>query len=937
MTDFAAIPLDTRPLDDDHLTPDQRSAVDWVLAQLDAISKRAPNAKPLHRRTTCNGEHEVLINENRGHQVLAIEGPRGTGKTTVLLTALRRLLEPRPGELSHRPLPIIDFDPQPAELPLLPWLLDGFARLAHALEKNDPRCPPSRGDRAPGTLSREWRALLEVALRGWSPQTEHRSLADATFDRLEQIRDLSLLAGRYAEAVDSLLSALEGARRLSPGGLLVVPVDDVDLEVARAPELLDRLRFLYHPRVVWLLTLDRDQLEWSIYGHSRTRLSPIPSIENSRRGDLDRRAKRLAGELLSKALPDANIKRLPVLPVANGVVVLERLLPSDTAGKAARDAFATFAQAHLAEQRLFSLRRVIGLREAVIEVCEEPEGDEAKARALYVTWMKAVRADDWEQWKPEFGRAGMSMARARIRVLGAQAREMPIGERRLQLWSGPSLIDDAPANELHKAAIAAAARGWVDLSACPLDRTAVSVKLANAHRVNWPAPIACQTAAQAMIGHASDALVRDEIESPSDAALAHWAAVYGLTHEAAAEALGSAIAGADDETRRQLLVPESAVPQAVRNAAWEEYARGWETEALVTERAAVAVLAGGALNDDELPLPPSFATSSFYRAFGGFRFTLFGGVPFTLEDFVGQRSSAMQPDVPTPWVRQVFRDWYLRVPVSQREFLDRVIGTDVVGFPSARLAAMIIALSDAVAIRHPDTWSVDFGESAGVVVQGLGDLCTRFTTRPGSQYHASVSEPGRVVLAVSPLEVASGGIATPTPMNGVFAALLQTLSAENVLAGDGSGPWLPTMDSIGRLTIGEVDVPLPVFSSWIRNEWFRQEFIGSVANQPPRMFPNRHYHRSLAIRLVEHAVAITSGAKLHAFEFPVSRETAAKTLMAARRVAVPVDEPVGDKRPPVERARADLKAWLTAAMPIYKNFFPDLEKEIDEVILGLRT
>jgi hypothetical protein len=344
MTDFADIPLDTRPLDDDHLTPDQRSAVDWVLAQLVAISKRAPNAKPLHRRDTCNGEHQVLINENRGHQVIAIEGPRGTGKTTVLLTALRRLLEPRPGELSHRPLPIIDFDPQPAELPLLPWLLDGFARLAHALEKNDPRCPPSRSDRAPGTLSREWRALLEVALRGWSPQTEHRSLADATFDRLEQIRDLSLLAGRYAEAVDSLLGALEGARRLSPGGLLVVPVDDVDLEVARAPELLDRLRFLYHPRVVWLLTLDRDQLEWSIYGHSRRRLSPFPSFEESRRGDLDRRAERLAGELLSKALPDATIKRLPALSVADGVAVLERLLPSDTAGKGARDAFAAFAQ-----------------------------------------------------------------------------------------------------------------------------------------------------------------------------------------------------------------------------------------------------------------------------------------------------------------------------------------------------------------------------------------------------------------------------------------------------------------------------------------------------------------------------------------------------------------------------------------------------------------
>ena len=227
----------------------------------------------------------------RSPNVLLLDGERGTGKTSLLLTMAHRWnvhsncgverhdnnpvkYKKRVEQIQHlhlvpdgnlpeqfHPLRILDFDPIPPQMSLISGIVHAWQPL---VEKYDEltRFPADCDDEV-DTLQDRWEQLFRVATVGWSPVPAAKGLLEQVLDRQEQVREWQNLGQRWYEFVSEVIrrgKRLKDSHRLDCAPVFIIMIDDVDLQVERIREVLPALRLLYHPNVAFLVAAHWDHL-----------------------------------------------------------------------------------------------------------------------------------------------------------------------------------------------------------------------------------------------------------------------------------------------------------------------------------------------------------------------------------------------------------------------------------------------------------------------------------------------------------------------------------------------------------------------------------------------------------------------------------------------------------------------------------------------------
>lgn len=213
------------------------------------------------------------IERDRTGRVLLIDGQRGAGKTSFLLTLLDRWkekkTESRVGakiEGVEVLLPILDFDPLPHGMPLHGWLLEPWRKQALAYEKEHTN--PTGGK----DLTELWNEVFERAVIGWtSAATPGKGVVERAIQYQEQASGWIDTREVWHNLVNAMVCTSlrcsddpkKCEKELHPV-VFVIAIDDVDLQVEHLPQLLHAIRLLHHPNVAYVLTGDLGHLELAL-------------------------------------------------------------------------------------------------------------------------------------------------------------------------------------------------------------------------------------------------------------------------------------------------------------------------------------------------------------------------------------------------------------------------------------------------------------------------------------------------------------------------------------------------------------------------------------------------------------------------------------------------------------------------------------------------
>lgn len=248
----------------------------------------------------AKGERHYLAPVQVRHpRVLLLDGERGTGKTSMLLTLVKRwslqknvglphhdadtyskLIEGRVAELktdseidfrggnhdydipSHVSVVgrILDFDSLPLGMSVIAGIVEAWRPLAEEYD----RLSGYTDDCAEGeTLLDRWHKLFHVAAVGWSSVPSTGGLIEQVLDREEQVREWHNFDSKWQSFIDQVITkgrCLDVPHRLEDKPVFVIMIDDCDLQVGRVRELLPALRVLYHPNVFFVVAAHQPHL-----------------------------------------------------------------------------------------------------------------------------------------------------------------------------------------------------------------------------------------------------------------------------------------------------------------------------------------------------------------------------------------------------------------------------------------------------------------------------------------------------------------------------------------------------------------------------------------------------------------------------------------------------------------------------------------------------
>ena len=287
--------------------------------------------------------------QRRSHRILVINGARGTGKSTLLAT-LTHIWNPKsrfvPAETLEYPeetwkkrlgrkvwpahvrvLTPIDLAPKPRVMHPFAVIVHAFEKLVECVEGShyqSDACGWSDSPRSTG-LATLWGELIGSVATVW-PDPEKgqpyraRDFAELGEDLNALFRSWNRFSGLWLAFLECLLHRLAQQGQMGPHDLLVLPVDDLDAQTRDLVAYLEAMRYLWHPRLVYLVASDT-----SACWHARVRelwnidRRPLESDEEC----LDR-TQELAHRELRKLMPDALRLAVPLTTLRKAFDVLIR-------------------------------------------------------------------------------------------------------------------------------------------------------------------------------------------------------------------------------------------------------------------------------------------------------------------------------------------------------------------------------------------------------------------------------------------------------------------------------------------------------------------------------------------------------------------------------------------------------------------------------------
>lgn len=219
------------------------------------------------------------IDRRRTNHVFLIDGGRGSGKSSVLVTLLDAWAQAvragadvapswpdalRPAVPARViPLGLVDLQPLDPDTNLLVHVVGQVLPLIETLEKRDLR--GSRDallDHLPGEspCRQAWRNFLDAAATGWDGTPARRRDALPLERHVAELeiteRNRLQIAPAFRRLMDALWTSFQQERDELPGPVFVLAIDDADLNPRKSAELLMLLRWLWHPRLAFVLTGD---------------------------------------------------------------------------------------------------------------------------------------------------------------------------------------------------------------------------------------------------------------------------------------------------------------------------------------------------------------------------------------------------------------------------------------------------------------------------------------------------------------------------------------------------------------------------------------------------------------------------------------------------------------------------------------------------------
>lgn len=382
--------MDTQPIAIDRLTEEAWHTLRAILNSLNDIGAENRTQAPAAR--TAHGPWATL-EQARTYRVLMLDGPRGTGKTSLLLTLIdqwdrrregRPAVDPRPheavppsdppqpkrrtsllkeGDVGVRALQPLDFDPHPPHLHPYAWLVLAFQPVVDWLARDArPGLPSGSADRS---LRDIWQDLYAQALIGWDEHVQRgqmtTDLDDFVASSLERHRGWHHLREAWQAFIDLLLRELALAGQLQADDLLVLPIDDLDLQPSMAGDLLRALRLMRHRRLVFVLTGDCAHLQRVLARELYPRRDSLEHLDQNEERANQLRYSALASDIIDKALPPRGRFLVPLLTLAQALSFIRH----------GRDLEPSMAYEHVVERLLDGLGEERGLIARCIATAEE--------------------------------------------------------------------------------------------------------------------------------------------------------------------------------------------------------------------------------------------------------------------------------------------------------------------------------------------------------------------------------------------------------------------------------------------------------------------------------------------------------------------------------------------------------------------------------------
>lgn len=270
---------EARPLRWEDLTHGQREAARFVLDRLrEAVDGLPEPERPTARKNAADS----YLDRNRASRLAFLDGGRGTGKTTAMLTLVDAIKQADMGSIRHADmrsaqgtcdslrgrlvwLPVLDMEPFWGPGNLLASILVRIERAVEGLTASHTGAAAwgsSTGDELDEVFVELGQLQTDVAL-AW-PAVRHTIAAGTADTYVADLMRAEKACLELNPRVDQVLGALAwhiqavGEKR---NPLFVLPVDDIDLCPNKSTELLRVLRMVSSPRLFALVVGRYDDLE----------------------------------------------------------------------------------------------------------------------------------------------------------------------------------------------------------------------------------------------------------------------------------------------------------------------------------------------------------------------------------------------------------------------------------------------------------------------------------------------------------------------------------------------------------------------------------------------------------------------------------------------------------------------------------------------------